>query len=153
MRGGEENAAAVGNVKAVPFLQIDLPKTYANDVKARFARELAALYARMMETQSHVPSIAFRELGPGNLVRLQDGALRDVAVVMCDIRRGRDAARREALAREICALVAASFALDALQVVVEFTQHASDEMFRYGDIAPEWSAAERDGNVIVTKPS
>ena len=142
----EEIEAAVGKVMTVPFLQIDLPKTYPTQVKAAFARELAVLYAGTMETQSHVPSIAFRELGPGNLVRLQDGALRDVAVVMCDIRRGRDAAQREALARKIAALVASSFALDALQVVVEFTQHASDEMFRYGAIAPEWSAAESDVN-------
>ncbi len=135
--------AAVGNVLAVPYLQIDLPNAYAGDVKAAFARELATLYARTMETQPHVPSIAFRELGSGNLVRFQDGALREVAVVMCDIRRGRDAAQRETLAREIAALVASSFAIDALQVVVEFTQHAPDEMFRYGAIAPEWSPSER----------
>jgi len=135
---------AVGNVLAVPYLQVDLPNSYAADVKNAFARELAELYARAMETQPHVPSIAFRELGPGNLLRLQDGALREVAVVMCDIRRGREAAQREALARQIAALVTSSFAIDALQVVVEFTQHAPDEMFRYGTIAPEWSATERD---------
>lgn len=128
----------------MPFLQVDLPNVYPTDVKAAFARDLAALYAETMETQSHVPSIAFRELGPGNLVRLQHGLLHDVAVVMCDIRRGRDAAQREALARKIAALVASSFAIDALQVVVEFTQHAPDEMFRYGAIAPEWSVAERE---------
>lgn len=134
----------MSNVATVPYLQIDLPKAYPTDVKAAFARALATLYAGTMETRSHVPSIAFRELGPGNLVRLQDGVLREVAVVMCDIRRGRDAAQRETLAREIAVLVATSFAIDALQVVVECTQHAPDEMFRYGAIAPEWSAVERD---------
>lgn len=118
--------AAVVKVVTVPYLQTDPPNSHAAEAKAAFAGELAALYARAMETRPHVPSIAFRELGPGNLVRLQHGALRDVAVVMCDIRRGGDAA-----------LVASSFAIDALQVVVEFTQHAPDEMFRYDGIADE----------------
>ncbi len=66
--------AAVDNVVTVPYLQIDLPNSYAAEVKATFGSELAALYARAMETQPHVPSIAFRELGSCNLVRLQDGA-------------------------------------------------------------------------------
>lgn len=126
----------------MPYVQIDLPRSYPSETKAGFARTLAELYARAMETQAHVPSIAIRELGAGHLVRLQAGELREVAVVMCDIRRGRDAATRERFARELCALVATSFALDPLQVVVEFTQHAADEMFRYGAIAPEWSPGE-----------
>lgn len=66
--------AAVDNVVTVPYLQIDLPNSYAAEVKATFASEFAALYARAMETQLHVPSSAFRDLGSCNLVRLQDGA-------------------------------------------------------------------------------
>ncbi|GAC1548249.1 MAG: hypothetical protein NVS3B16_21000 [Vulcanimicrobiaceae bacterium] len=126
----------------MPYLQIDLPATHPAARKAHFARQLAALYARAMQTQPHIASIAFRELGAGNLVRLQDGELHDVIVVMCDVRRGRDGAVREAFAREVCALCAEHFAFDPLRVVVEFTQHAADEMFRYGAIAPEWTADE-----------
>ena len=95
-----------------------------------------------METESRIPSIAFRELGSGNLVRLQDGELQAVVVIMCDIRRGRPPGQREELARAIAGLASAAFGIDALQVVVEFTQHTPDEMFRYGAIAPEWSADE-----------
>lgn len=126
----------------MPYLQVDLPAPASEAAKARFARRLAAIYAEAMETQPHIPSIAFRELGAGNLVRLQDGELRAVLVIMCDIRRGRPAGQREALARTIASEAAAAFDIDALQVVVEFTQHTPDEMFRYGKIAPEWSPGE-----------
>jgi phenylpyruvate tautomerase PptA (4-oxalocrotonate tautomerase family) len=126
----------------VPYLQIDLPAPANAEVKAAFARRLAALYAEAMETGAHIPAIAFRELGDGNLVRLQDGELRAVLVVMCDIRRGRPPAQRETLARAIAGAASAAFAIDENQVVVEFTQHTPDEMFRYGAIAPEWSPDE-----------
>jgi hypothetical protein len=126
----------------MPYLQVDLPAPAGAEVKRRFAERLAELYACAMLTQPHIPSIAFRELGPGNLVRFQDGTLQPVLVVMCDIRRGRDAAVREALARAISAECSAAFAIDEGQVVVEFTQHSADEMFRYGAMAPEWTPAE-----------
>lgn len=126
----------------MPYLQVDLPAPAGAAAKERFARALADLYATAMETGSHIPSIAFRELGPGNLVRLQDGELRAVLVIMCDIRRGRPPEQRETLARAIATLASEIFEVDALQVVVEFTQHTPDEMFRYGAIAPEWSPQE-----------
>jgi len=126
----------------MPYLQVDLPAPASADVKRRFARRLAELYAEAMLTQPHIPAIAFRELGQGNLVRLQDGALVPVLVVMCDIRRGREPEIREALARAIAAECSSAFAIDERQVVVEFTQHTPDEMFRYGNMAPEWSPAE-----------
>jgi hypothetical protein len=126
----------------VPYLQVDLPVPASLEVKHRFARRLAALYAEAMLTQPHIPAIAFRELGAGNLVRLQDDVLQPVLVVMCDIRRGREPDVREALARAIAAECSAAFGIAERQVVVEFTQHTPDEMFRYGNMAPEWSPAE-----------
>ena len=129
----------------MPYLQVDLPAPASAEVKRRFAQRLAELYAAAMLTQPHIPSIAFRELGADNLVRFQDGVLQPVLVVMCDVRRGRDPAVRETLARAIAAECSAAFAIAERQVVVEFTQHSGDEMFRYGAMAPEWSSAEAAG--------
>jgi phenylpyruvate tautomerase PptA (4-oxalocrotonate tautomerase family) len=126
----------------MPYLQIDLPRAVDPDDKRRFAERLARIYAETMETQPHIPAIGFRELGPNNLVRLQEGALRPVVVVTCDVRRGRPPEQRERFARRIAAECSAAFDIDVMQVVVEFTQHDADEMFRYGATAPEWSAAE-----------
>ena len=131
----------------MPYLQVDLPSPASADVKRRFAQRLAELYAQAMLTQPHIPAIAFRELGAGNLVRFQDGVLQPVLVVMCDIRRGREPDVREALARAIAAECSSAFTIDERQVVVEFTQHTPDEMFRYGNMAPEWSPAEAGGGI------
>lgn len=130
----------------MPYLQVDLPFSASAETKSRFAQNLAVLYADAMETEPHIPSIAFRELGAGNLVRLQDGELHAVIVVMCDIRRGRPPDQRETLARAIATEASSSFGIDFLQVVVEFTQHSPDEMFRYGKIAPEWTPEEAQAN-------
>jgi phenylpyruvate tautomerase PptA (4-oxalocrotonate tautomerase family) len=136
----------------MPYLQVDLPAPAGPDVKRRFARRLAELYAEAMLTQPHIPSIAFRELGPDNLVRFQDGELKPVLVVMCDVRRGREPAVRETLARAIAAECSAAFDIPERQVVVEFTQHAPDEMFRYGSMAPEWTPSEVLPGALPTGP-
>jgi len=68
--------------------------------------------------------------------------LQPVLVVMCDIRRGRDrrfASGSHARSRQS---VRPRLGIAERQVVVEFTQHTPDEMFRYGNMAPEWSPAE-----------
>lgn len=127
----------------MPYLQIDHPVAVDAATKRALATRLAGLYADVMKTQPHIPSIAFRELGAESLFRLQDGELRSVVVVMCDIRRGRPNEQREVLARAIVTECSTAFAIDSKQVVVEFTQHTPDEMFRYGAIAPEWSADEK----------
>jgi hypothetical protein len=127
---------------AIPYLQVDLPWSYPREVKRGFAERLAVLYSDAMETQARIPSIAIRELGPDGVLRLEDGKLENVIVVMCDIRRGRPPDQREALARRIVAECAATFDFDPMRVVVEFTQHTPDEMYRYGALAPEWDATE-----------
>jgi len=98
-----------------------------------------------MQTMEKIPSVALRELGPENLFRLNGPELSSPIVVMCDIRRGRATDQREALAKQIVAECASTFGVASDDVVVEFTQHTPDEMFRYGAFAPEWDAAESEG--------
>lgn len=56
-----------------------------------------------MQTSTAIVNVAIRELGPDNLFRRarpsQSAPLRPIAVVLCDVRRGRSAVQREALAR------------------------------------------------------
>jgi len=114
------------------------------ETKRRRAEAIGERYAAVMETGRNIPAIVIRDAGGGGPYRYQDGALRDVAVIMCDVRRGRDAAQRERLARDLVALIAGETQLPELQIVVEFTQHEPSEMFRYGAIAPEWESAEAE---------
>jgi phenylpyruvate tautomerase PptA (4-oxalocrotonate tautomerase family) len=125
----------------MPFLQLDVPGSLDPAAKARLAEALGLCYAETMETSRAIPSVVVRS-NDGGPWRWEDGALREVAVLMCDGRRGRGREQREHACRELAALIARELGIDAMRVVVEFTQHDADEMFRYGALAPEWSAAE-----------
>ena len=125
----------------MPYLQVDLPGTYPATTKRAAAEQIGALYAEIMQTRRSMVNVGFRELGPDNLYRCGE-ALAAGLVVMCDIRRGRPAAQRLRLARALRELCAESFGLAPDQIVVEFTQHAGDEMYRDGAWGPEWDASE-----------
>lgn len=126
----------------MPYLQLDLPQGLDSTKTQQLARALAECYAQRMQTQASIPAVCVRHAAGGGPYRLEDGTLREVAVLMCDVRQGRDAARREDAARALAALVAAATGLDSLRVVVEFTQHDPSEMFRYGAMAPAWDPGE-----------
>lgn len=126
----------------MPFLQLDLPQPMAPAQKHRLVRALAERYAELMETEVRIVSVCVRDAAGGGPFRLEAGDLRDVAVLMCDVRRGRTTDQRERAARGFVDIISAETGVDALHVVVEFTQHEATEMFRYGALAPEWSPGE-----------
>jgi len=126
----------------MPYLQLDLPARYAPDVKRRVAGRLGALYAEVMQTRPSMVNVGFRELGPDNLYRCGDGEPAAGLIVMCDVRRGRPANQRLLLAEGILAVCVEELGVRKEQVVVEFTQHAADEMYRAGGWGREWSGAE-----------
>ena len=126
----------------MPYLQLDLPGRYAPDVKRRVAGRLGALYAEVMQTRRSMVNVGFRELGPDNLYRCGDGEPAPSMVVMCDVRRGRPADQRLRLAEGIRDVCAEELGIGPRQVVVQFTQHGADEMYRDGGWGREWSADE-----------
>jgi phenylpyruvate tautomerase PptA (4-oxalocrotonate tautomerase family) len=126
----------------MPYLQLDVPNHYSADVKRRLARRMGELYARIMETTPDKVRVAFRELPEGSLWHCGDGEPKPGAVLSCDVRRGHSPEQRAELAQ---ALVDACVeALDLRSdLLVEFTQHAGDEMFRPGrGLASDWTPAE-----------
>ncbi len=127
----------------MPFLQLDVPGPLPLAARRRIAEALGACYAETMQTQRHIPSITVRE-NDGGPWRWENGELREVAVLMCDVRRGRTSEHRESAMRALATLVAHELGLELDRVVVEFTQHDHHEMFRYGRIAEAWTAAEAD---------
>jgi phenylpyruvate tautomerase PptA (4-oxalocrotonate tautomerase family) len=126
----------------MPYLQLDLPNQYAVETKRRLARRLGDLYCTMMQAQPGIVSVGFRELGPHNLWKAGDIEPRPGAVIQCDIRRGRTAEQREAVARAIVALCEEELSIPAADIVLEFTQHAADEWFVHGKLATEWQPGE-----------
>jgi phenylpyruvate tautomerase PptA (4-oxalocrotonate tautomerase family) len=126
----------------MPYLQLDLPGSYPVMTKRLLAARLATLYAEVMQTTPGMVNVAFRELGEGNLWRCFDHGPEPVAVVHCDVRRGRSPEQRLRLAEAIVAAAVEAFGLRPDPVSVEFTQHAADEMYRDGAWGREWDPAE-----------
>lgn len=126
----------------MPYVQLDLPARFEADTKRRVAMRIGALYAEVMQTRRRMVNVGFRELGPDNLFRCGDGEPEPGLVVMCDIRRGRPADQRLRLAEGIRDICGEELGFGPSQIVVQFSQHAADEMYRDGGWGREWSAAE-----------
>ena len=128
----------------MPYLQLDVNGTFPATQKKALAAKMRDDYAALMKVDPARISIAVRECGEGAIWRSVDGELVPVSVLMLDIRRGRPAALRMALARQLVADCCEVLGLREDRLNVEFTQHAGDEMYHptLGGYSPEWSADE-----------
>jgi phenylpyruvate tautomerase PptA (4-oxalocrotonate tautomerase family) len=127
----------------MPYLQLDVSRRYTVEVKRRLAQHLGRIYADVMQTNPDKVTVAFRELEEDSLWRCGIGDAVPAAVLMCDIRRGRSVEQRARLAEALAAACVEALALTSTALLVEFTQHAGDEIFAPGrGLAPEWTTAE-----------
>lgn len=130
----------------MPYLQLDVTGRYAVADKRRLAAAMSATYAAMMQVDIRRISVAVRELGEGGLWRIAEagGEPVPVSLMMLDIRAGRPAELRMAVAQALCAHCVAILGLDADRLNVEFTQHAGDEMVHpaLGGFSPDWTPGE-----------
>jgi phenylpyruvate tautomerase PptA (4-oxalocrotonate tautomerase family) len=130
----------------MPYLQLDLNGHYPAEAKKKLAAKMSATYSQMMSVDIRRISIAFRELGEGNVWRVAEtgGDPLPVAVMMLDIRRGRSAEQRMEVAKALCAHCIEILGLREDRLNVEFTQHAGDEMYHpaLGGYSPEWKEDE-----------
>jgi phenylpyruvate tautomerase PptA (4-oxalocrotonate tautomerase family) len=139
----------------VPYLQLDVPNHYPVHVKRDLARRLGDEYARIMQTAPDLVTVAFRELGEGGVWCCSAGEPEPAALLSCDIRRGRAPEQRAKLAQALIDICVETLGLRGDRLAVEFTQHASDEMYRDGrGWGTEWTAAEatRSGEVLKDVP-
>ncbi len=130
----------------MPYLQLDVNGRYAADNKQRLAAAMSRTYAQMMEVDIRRISVAIRELGEGGLWRIPEvgGEPVPVSLMMLDIRRGRPAELRMAVARALCAHCIEILGLREDRLNVEFTQHDGDEMYHptLGGFSPDWTPGE-----------
>ena len=131
----------------MPYLQLDVNGQYPSEAKARLAQLVCETYASMMSVDIRRISVAVRECGDGGVWRMIDGRPQPVAVLMCDIRRGRSAELRLEVAKSLCRHCIEILGLHEDRLNVEFTQHAGDEMYHptLGGYSPEWSEDESSG--------
>jgi phenylpyruvate tautomerase PptA (4-oxalocrotonate tautomerase family) len=126
----------------MPYLQLDLPIAVAAAERRTLASRLARLYAESMDTDAQRVTVAFRELGEDGVLRDGPRGVETVVVVSCDIRRGRPAETRLRLGDRVAALLEDALGWPRERVILEFTQHAGDEIYRDGRLAEDWTPAE-----------
>ena len=130
----------------MPYLHLDLPLAVAPADRAEIAAGLAHAYARVMETNPERVTVAFRELGENGVVRIgPDGALETVVMVNCDVRRGRPPEQRERLGDTVAALLEDALHWPRRRTILEFTEHAGDDVWRSTGLGSDWSPAEAAG--------
>lgn len=130
----------------MPYLQLDVAGSYPAATKQRLADAMSRTYARMMSVDIRRITVAVRELGDGGLWRIavEGEAPVQVAILMLDIRAGRPAELRMAVAQALCAHCIELLGLREDRLNVEFTQHSGDEMYHpaLGGFSPDWSPDE-----------
>jgi hypothetical protein len=126
----------------MPYLRLDLAKTYPSQTKRELATRLCRLYANVMQTQLWRANVGIAELGEDNLFHLGEDGLEPITMVLAEIRRGRSVDLRLELGRRIVDVCAEVLGVSKRRVLVEFTVHSGDEILRDGEWAGEWTAAE-----------
>ena len=72
----------------MPYLQLDIPRSYPPEIKCALAGELGTIYAMVMETKAEKVVVSVRELSEGSMWRCGNPCV-SASVLKCDIRRGR----------------------------------------------------------------
>jgi phenylpyruvate tautomerase PptA (4-oxalocrotonate tautomerase family) len=132
----------------MPYLQLDVFRSYAPNVKRRLAKRMGEIYALKMQADVSRISVAIRELTQGGLWRCTPDEPYEAALLMCDVRKGRPPEQRADLAKALVDACIDILDLRIEQINVEFTQHTGDEMYHpmRGGLSADWRPDEVDGN-------
>ena len=125
----------------MPYLQLDLATRHHLAEKQRLARRFGEIYSEIMQADVKRITVAIRETGEGGVWRCNDGEPSPAALLMCDIRRGRQPEQRAKLAQALIDACVEILGLRVDRLNVEFTQHAGDEMYHpmLGGLSNDWS--------------
>jgi phenylpyruvate tautomerase PptA (4-oxalocrotonate tautomerase family) len=126
----------------MPYLHLNLARTYPSDTKRELATRLCHSYAEIMQTQLWRPNVGIAELGEENLFHLGEDGLETITMVLVEIRRGRSLEQRLELGRRIVETCSEVLNVPSKTVLVEFTVHTGDEILRDGKWTGDWTDAE-----------
>lgn len=126
----------------MPYLQLDTPFACSADDGKRLARRLGDAYADVMQTDVNRVTVAIRVLAEAGVWRCGAGDPRPAGLLMCDVRRGRSAERRAALAAALIDACKEVLGFHEGNLNLEFTQHAGDEIYHplLGGLSDDWRA-------------
>ena len=128
----------------MPYLHLDLPGKFPPATKRAVAERLCRLYAEVMKTQLWRPNIGIAELGEDNLFHLGRRGLEPITMVLVEFRKGRPSAWRLELARRIVDICVEILGVSRNSVLIEFTPHVGEEIYRDGQWAADWTPEEAE---------
>jgi phenylpyruvate tautomerase PptA (4-oxalocrotonate tautomerase family) len=128
--------------KAMPYLHLDLPGKFPPAQKRELAARLCRLYADVMQTQTWRPNIGIAELGEDNLFHLGADGLEPIVMVLVEFRAGRPSEYRLKLADGIVDACVDVLKVPRRWVLVEFTPHVGEEIYRDGKWVADWTPEE-----------
>jgi len=132
------------NIISMPYLQLEVIRSYPYATKKLLAKRIGKTYAKIMKADANRITVSIRELGEGGIWRCGNHEPMPAAIMMCDIRQGRDVHVRTLFCRALIEMCNEVLGLETGQLNIEFTQHSGDEMYhqRLGSFSSEWSADE-----------
>lgn len=130
----------------MPYLQLDTPFKHSDEDKRQLSKKFGEIYSEHMSANVNRLTVAIRELGEGGIWRCTEGDPYPAGILMLDIREGRSAETREALAWKLVTACQEILGFTNENLNVEFTQHRGDEMFhtRFGGLSDDWRPGEAD---------
>ena len=130
----------------MPYLQLDTPFSHSTEDKRLLAKRFGEIYSVEMASNINRLTVAIREVGEGGCWRCGEGDPYPAAILMCDIREGRTAEKREELAWKLVRACQEILGFTNENINLEFTQHRGDEMFhtRFGGLSDDWRPGEAD---------
>jgi phenylpyruvate tautomerase PptA (4-oxalocrotonate tautomerase family) len=128
--------------KLMPYLHLDLPGKFQTAQKRELAARLCRLYADVMQTQTWRPNIGIAELGEDNLFHLGADGLEPIVMVLVEFRAGRPSEYRLKLADGIVDACVDVLKVPRKWVLVEFTPHVGEEIYRDGKWVADWTPEE-----------
>ncbi|MGN6114307.1 MAG: tautomerase family protein [Nitrobacter sp.] len=128
--------------EAMPYLHVDLPAKYDAAQKRDLADRLCRLYASVMKTQLWRPNVGIAELGEDNLFHLGADGLEPIVMVLVEFRAGRPSGYRLELAKGIVDVCVEILGVPRRWVLVEFTPHVGEEIYRDGKWVADWTPEE-----------
>jgi phenylpyruvate tautomerase PptA (4-oxalocrotonate tautomerase family) len=128
----------------MPSLQLDVAATYDLTTRRALAARMGAAYAEVMGTVPEIVTVVIRDLGDGGVWRCTAAEPAPAALLMCDVRRGRDVETRAELCRRLVAVCEEAAGVDPATLKIELTQHAGDEMWHphLGGFNRDWEGDE-----------
>ena len=126
----------------MPYLHLNLSKSYPAPVKREIATRLCKLYSSIMQTEPWRPNVGIAELGADNIFHMKGDELEPINMILIEVRRGRPDDLRLQLANAIVDACVEILKVPRETLLIEFTTHSATEMFRSGRWTSEWSEAE-----------